>query len=33
MRTFSDRAIHSERHVILSDFPDIPLPSVFSFWG
>ena len=30
---FSDKAIHLERHVILSDFLDIPLPRAFSSWG
>ena len=29
---FSDEAIHLERHVILSDFPDIPLHRAFSSW-
>ena len=28
-----DRAIHLEHQVILSNFPDTPLPSVFSSWG
>ena len=30
---FSDRAIHSQYHVILSDFLDTPLPRAFSSWG
>ena len=30
---FSDRAIHSECQVILSDFLDTSLPSAFSSWG
>jgi len=30
---FSDQAIHSKRHVILSDFPDTPLLYEFSSWG
>ena len=30
---FSDRAIHLERQVILSDFPDTPLPGAFSSRG
>jgi len=30
---FSDQAIHSECQVILSDFPDTPLPGAFRFWG
>ena len=30
---FSDKAIHLECQVILSYFPDTPLPSVFSSWG
>ena len=30
---FSDKAIHLECQVILSNFLDTPLPSVFSTWG
>ena len=30
---FSNRVIHSKRQVILSDFPDTPLPGVFSSQG
>ena len=30
---FCDRAIHSEHHVILSDFPDTPLLGAFSSRG
>ena len=30
---FSDKAIHLERHVILSNFPDTLLPRAFSFRG
>ena len=30
---FSDQEIHSKRHVILSDFPDTPLPDAFSSRG
>ena len=29
-KNFSNRAIHSKRQVILSDFPNTPLPGVFS---
>ena len=30
---FFDRVIHLERHGILSDFPDTPLPNAFSSQG
>ena len=29
----SDRVIHLERQVILSDFPDTPLTGAFHSWG
>ncbi|KAK9988639.1 hypothetical protein SO802_028878 [Lithocarpus litseifolius] len=33
IENFCDRAIHSERQVILSDFPNTPLLGAFSFQG
>ena len=32
-KNFSDRVIHSKRQVILSDFPETPLPCAFHSWG
>jgi len=33
LENFKKRGVHSERHVILSDFSDTPLPVVIRTWG